>query len=105
MAALFEKKRGQMERAFRKTGFASRGWELADVTQCLYANVQRNARRLLEQRLAARLDLLLEQRRGVRIELTVDALVEAAQSFAARLVTCGAAMLVPLSALVSPPGK
>lgn len=50
IAALFEKKRPQMERAFRKTGFASRGWELTDVTQCLYANVQRGARTLLEQR-------------------------------------------------------
>ena len=50
VAALFEKKRAQMESAFRKTGFASRGWELADVTQCLYANMQRGARALLEQR-------------------------------------------------------
>jgi DNA-binding transcriptional ArsR family regulator len=50
VAALFEKKRPQMERAFRKTGFASRGWELKDVTQCLYANMQRTARTLLEER-------------------------------------------------------
>jgi DNA-binding transcriptional ArsR family regulator len=50
VAALFEKKRPQMERAFRKTGFASRGWELKDVTQCLYANTQRRARALLEER-------------------------------------------------------
>src|SRR5215216_1590609 len=50
VVALFEKKRPQMERAFRKTGFASRGWELSDVTQCLYANMQRTARALLEQR-------------------------------------------------------
>ena len=50
LAALFEKKRPQMERAFRKTGFASRGWELADVAQCLYANMQRSARALLEER-------------------------------------------------------
>jgi DNA-binding transcriptional ArsR family regulator len=50
VAALFEKKRPQMERAYRKTGFASRGWELTDVTQCLYANMQRKARALLEQR-------------------------------------------------------
>jgi DNA-binding transcriptional ArsR family regulator len=50
VVALFEKKRPQMERAFRKTGFASRGWELTDVTQCLYANMQRSARSLLEQR-------------------------------------------------------
>src|SRR5215210_4804450 len=50
VAALFEKKRPQMERAFAKTEFASRGWELKDVTQCLYANMQRSARTLLEQR-------------------------------------------------------
>src|SRR5215216_7889745 len=40
VAALFERKRPQMERAFRKTGFAGRGWGLSDVTQCLYANMQ-----------------------------------------------------------------
>jgi hypothetical protein len=39
-----------MERAFARTSVASRGWELTDVTQCLYANVQRTARTLLEQR-------------------------------------------------------
>jgi DNA-binding transcriptional ArsR family regulator len=50
VAALFEKKRRQMERAFKKTGFADQGWELADVTQCLYANMQRGARVLLEER-------------------------------------------------------
>jgi DNA-binding transcriptional ArsR family regulator len=50
VAALFEKKRQQMERAYRKTGLASRGWELSDVTQCLYANMQRSARTLLEER-------------------------------------------------------
>jgi DNA-binding transcriptional ArsR family regulator len=50
VATLFEKKRAQMERAFRKTGFASQGWELKDVTQCLYANMQRKARSLLEER-------------------------------------------------------
>jgi DNA-binding transcriptional ArsR family regulator len=50
VADLFEKKRLQMERAFRKTDFKSRGWELTDVTQCLYANMQRSARAMLEQR-------------------------------------------------------
>ena len=50
VVALFEKRRPQMERAFRKTGFASQGWELKDVTQCLFANMQRRARILLEQR-------------------------------------------------------
>ncbi len=50
LAALFEKRRSQMERAYKRTGFASRGWELSDVTQCLYANMQRRARAMLEQR-------------------------------------------------------
>ena len=50
VAALFEKKRPHIERAFRKTGFAKQGWELKDVTQCLYANMQRTARTLLEER-------------------------------------------------------
>src|SRR5919206_2604531 len=40
VAALFEKKRAQMERAFRKTDVVNRVWELTDVTQCLYANMQ-----------------------------------------------------------------
>ena len=39
-----------MERAFARTGLHSHGWELADVTQCLYANMQRRARAVLEQR-------------------------------------------------------
>ena len=50
VVALFEKKRTKMERAFAKTSFASRGWELTNITQCLYANMQRSARTLLEQR-------------------------------------------------------
>jgi DNA-binding transcriptional ArsR family regulator len=50
VAALFEKRRSQMERAYGKTGFEGRGWELTDVTQCLYANMQRRARAMLEQR-------------------------------------------------------
>lgn len=50
VAALFERKRAQMERAYKKMSFASRGWELKDVTQCLYANMQRRARALLEER-------------------------------------------------------
>ena len=50
VVALFEKKRQQIESAFARTSFPSRGWELTDVTQCLYANMQRSARTLLEQR-------------------------------------------------------
>ena len=50
VAALMERRQQQMERAFERTGLASRGWELKDVTQCVYANMQRRARRLLEER-------------------------------------------------------
>jgi len=50
LANLFEKRRAKMERAFDNTSLASHGWELSDVTQCLYANMYRGARTLLEQR-------------------------------------------------------
>jgi DNA-binding transcriptional ArsR family regulator len=50
LVAMFERKHQKMERAFRKTGLSKQGWELADVTQCLYANMYRDARSLLEQR-------------------------------------------------------
>ena len=50
LANLFEKRRAKMERAFSNTNLASHGWELSDVTQCLYANMYRGARTLLEQR-------------------------------------------------------
>lgn len=50
LVVLFEKKRQKMERAFRKTDLSQHGWELTDVTQCLFANMYRGARTLLEQR-------------------------------------------------------
>jgi DNA-binding transcriptional ArsR family regulator len=50
LANLFEKRRAKMERAFGNTNLGSHGWELSDVTQCLYANMYRGARTLLEQR-------------------------------------------------------
>ena len=50
LVAMFGRKRRKMERAFRKTGLSKQGWELSDVTQCLYANMYRGARTLLEQR-------------------------------------------------------
>jgi DNA-binding transcriptional ArsR family regulator len=50
LASLFEKRRDSMERAFSKTNLAAHGWELSDVTQCIYANMYRGARTLLEQR-------------------------------------------------------
>jgi DNA-binding transcriptional ArsR family regulator len=50
VAELFEKRRAQLERAFGKTGLSERGWEFSDITQYLYARVQRDARELLEGR-------------------------------------------------------
>lgn len=50
VAKLFEKNRSKIERAFERTGLAEHGWEVTDITQCLYANMQRKARTTLEQR-------------------------------------------------------
>ena len=50
LAALFERRRAKMEQAFSRTSLASHGWELSDITQCLYANMYRSARTLLEKR-------------------------------------------------------
>ncbi len=50
LVSLFERKRQKMERVFHKTSLSKKGWELLDVTQCLYANMYRGARTLLEQR-------------------------------------------------------
>jgi len=50
VAAIFERKRAKLERAFHKTKLPREGWNFSDVTQCLYANMQRHARTLLEER-------------------------------------------------------
>ena len=50
VAALFERRRAKIERAFSRTTLADHGWKVSDVTQCLYANMYRSARALLEQR-------------------------------------------------------
>jgi hypothetical protein len=50
LAALFERRQAKMEKAFRKTSLPDQGWELTDITHCLYANMYRGARTLLEQR-------------------------------------------------------
>lgn len=50
LATLFERRRAKMERAFRKTSLRNHGWELTDITQCLYANMYRGARTILEER-------------------------------------------------------
>jgi DNA-binding transcriptional ArsR family regulator len=49
-AAIFEKRQSQLKRAFDKTNLRERGWEFSDLTQYLYACVQRRARRRLEER-------------------------------------------------------
>lgn len=50
LVTMFEKKRQKMKRAFRKTALPKQGWELSDITQCLFANMYRGARTQLEQR-------------------------------------------------------
>lgn len=50
LASLFQRRHAKMEKAFRKTSLANHGWELSDITHCLYANMYRGARTLLEQR-------------------------------------------------------
>jgi DNA-binding transcriptional ArsR family regulator len=50
VADLFEKKLPQMERAFGQTDLIKEGWAFSDVTQYLYACVQRGARQVLEER-------------------------------------------------------
>jgi DNA-binding transcriptional ArsR family regulator len=49
VATVFERKHSKIERAFRNTNLANQGWELSDITQCLYANMQRGARTKLEK--------------------------------------------------------
>jgi len=50
VVALFERKRSKLERAFNRTGLKNQGWKFSDITQCLYANMQRGARVQLEER-------------------------------------------------------
>ena len=47
---VFEQNQAKIEKAFKKSGIPKQGWEVTDVTQCLYANTQRAARSKLEQR-------------------------------------------------------
>ena len=49
-AELFDKRHKKLEDAFNKTDLANRGWAFDDITQYLYASVQREARKILEQR-------------------------------------------------------
>lgn len=63
VADLFEKKLPQLERAFGKTALIDQGWAFSDVTQYLYACVQRGARQILEERSA--LPLCEKHKNGV----------------------------------------
>ena len=49
VVAIFEQQRSNIERAFRNTTLPNDGWSLSDITQCLYANMQRRARQRLEE--------------------------------------------------------
>ena len=49
LVGLFERQRQKMERAFRKTGLSEQGWELTEVTPCLFTNMYRGARTGLEE--------------------------------------------------------
>lgn len=49
VADLFRKHRQRLERSFRRTPLAERGWDFTEVAQFVYASVQRGARELLEQ--------------------------------------------------------
>jgi DNA-binding transcriptional ArsR family regulator len=49
LASVFARQQAKIEKAFRKTSLPDQGWELSDITHCLYANMYRSARTLLEQ--------------------------------------------------------
>lgn len=50
IANAFEQARPRFESAFQSTPLSGKGWTLDDLSQCLYARIQRNARRMLEER-------------------------------------------------------
>jgi|ERR1043166_5832456 DNA-binding transcriptional ArsR family regulator len=49
VAELFKRRRRKLEKAFRATSLAARGWDFSEVAQCIFARVQRGARERLEQ--------------------------------------------------------
>jgi hypothetical protein len=50
LADLFEAQQTPLKRVMEKTGLVDQQWEFSDLTQYLYACVQRGARKLLEER-------------------------------------------------------
>ena len=49
LATLFEEQSPELERVFANTDLARQGWSFNDVSQFVFANIQRNARALLEE--------------------------------------------------------
>jgi len=49
-AELFADARPRFEQAFSESGLAQSGWTFDDLSQCVFAQIQRNAREQLEQR-------------------------------------------------------
>lgn len=50
IADVFARRQAKLEHAFRRTNLSQQGWRFPDTTHCLFANMQRHARSLLEQR-------------------------------------------------------
>jgi DNA-binding transcriptional ArsR family regulator len=63
VALIFDTARTQFEQAFDKTSMTEKGWAFADLTQYLYACIQRGARKLLEER--GTLSLAGKHRNGI----------------------------------------
>ena len=49
VAALFRRRRRQLEKVFGETPLAERGWDFGEVAQFIFASAQRRARGLLER--------------------------------------------------------
>jgi DNA-binding transcriptional ArsR family regulator len=50
VAELFEHRKEELEHVFEQTSLGKRGWGFPDLTQYLYASIQRGARQMLEER-------------------------------------------------------
>lgn len=50
LVGLFEEARPRFEQAFQNTELVNKGWTLDDLSQCLFARIQRSARQKLEAR-------------------------------------------------------
>lgn len=50
IASLFEDRLPRFEEAFKHSTLVEKGWSLQDVSQCLFAHIQRRARQTLEDR-------------------------------------------------------